>query len=360
MSAIARLLHDLIDTGGPVDLATFMGLAAGHPQHGYYATRDPFGASGDFTTSPEISQLFGELVGLWCAQCWLDLGRPARLHLAEFGPGRGTLMADLLRAADSVPGFAASLEIHLVETSPFLRRRQEAALAGRAVRWHEEIATLPGDAPLLAVANEFLDALPIRQFQLLPDGWHERLVGRDEQRRFVFVPSPRRAMTAPAPAEGLEPGAIIEVAPAREAFVAMLAARLADQSGAALLVDYAKPGPLGDTFQAVRGHRPADPLEHPGEADLTSRVELAPLAAAARREGASAWGPLAQGTFLERLGIRLRLARLSERASPAQAEALVSGVERLVAPDAMGELFQVLALAGGGLRPPGFAMEEGG
>ncbi|MDX6750786.1 SAM-dependent methyltransferase [Geminicoccaceae bacterium 1502E] len=362
MTAIGRLLHDLIDTGGPVDLACFMGLALGHPRHGYYATRDPLGQKGDFTTAPEISQLFGELIGLWCAQCWIDLKRPARLHLAEFGPGRGTLMADLLRAADTVPGLRAALQVHLVETSPALRRRQAALLGGSGAQWHDGLESLPGDAPLLAVANEFLDALPIRQFQRLPDGWHERLVGRDEQRRFLFVPSPRRAALDEAlgpQAAALKPGAIVELAPAREAFVAGLAERLAAQKGAALLIDYAKPGPLGDTLQAVRAHRPVDPLTDPGEVDLTSRVDFAALAAAARQAGVAAWGPLGQGAFLSRLGIGLRLERLLQAATPAQAQALQAGATRLVAPAAMGELFQVMALAAGHMLPPGFSAEEG-
>lgn len=361
MSEVARLLHDLLDTGGPVDLARFTGIAVGHPQHGYYATRDPLGRRGDFTTAPEISQLFGELIGLWCAQCWIDLGRPERVHLVELGPGRGTLMADLVRAAGSVPGFPEAFDVHLVETSPRLRQRQAAALRDLRVLWHEGLDSLPEDAPLLVIGNEFLDALPVRQLQLLPDGWHERLVGRDEQHRFVLVPSPRRVALQEVPGldpRACRPGAILEVAPAREALVAALAARLAAQGGAALLIDYGKDGPLGDTLQAVKDHRPVDPLAEPGEADITSRVDFAALATAARRNGAVAWGPLAQRELLGRLGIGLRLARLLERATPAQARALESGAERLTAPEAMGTLFRALALTATPAAPPGFASEE--
>jgi NADH dehydrogenase [ubiquinone] 1 alpha subcomplex assembly factor 7 len=362
LSRLAGPLRRLIEEEGPISLARYMALALAHPRHGYYATRDPLGAGGDFVTAPEVSQVFGELLGAALAHHWRELGAPARVHLAELGPGRGTLMADLLRVAAAVPGFSEAAVIHLVETSPVLRAVQAERLGGHEPTWHEDVRTLPADAPLLLVANEFLDALPIRQFERTAEGWRERLVALNATGGFVFALGPGISPLDPALRRAWPDatvGSVRELAPAREALASELAERLVAQGGLALLIDYGDVTTRGDTFQAVRGQRRADPLTDPGESDLSSHVDFGALAAAVYRRGATVWGPVAQGAFLARLGIGPRLSRLLARATPAQARELEAGVRRLVHPDEMGELFKVLALSGAAAPiPPGFAVEE--
>jgi SAM-dependent MidA family methyltransferase len=349
VNALLDELRQLIAVEGPIPLARYMGLCLGHPVHGYYTTRDPFGARGDFTTAPEISQMFGELVGLWAAEAWRLMGAPAQLRLVELGPGRGTLMADLLRAVRIVPGFAQALSVHLVETSPVLRARQQERLAGSVpvafpVSWHERFADVPA-GPAVVIANEFFDALPIAQFVRTDRGWHERLVGLDADGRLAFglAPEPR----AELPARG-GPGDVLEwPAPAAE-LVTEIARRLAAEGGAALIVDYGYAGPaFGDTLQAVKNHAFVDPLAEPGEADLTAHVDFARLADAAGSAGAAAHGPVPQGDFLRALGIAARAAALQARASPAQAADIAGALERLTGsgPDQMGTLFKALALS---------------
>lgn len=363
MTTLADRLRRLIEEHGPISVARFMALALAHPGQGYYARRDPLGRAGDFTTAPEISQLFGELIGLCLAQHWLDLGRPPRVLLVELGPGRGTLMADALRAARIVPGFRDAAAVHLIETSPALRERQAAALPGVAARWHDELRGVPEDAPILLVANEFLDALPIRQFVRHAGRWRERLVTVDEEGRFRFVLAPRAtpmpAIADPA-TDALPDGTLLELGPAREAVAEAIAQRVVAQGGLALLIDYGRAEPLmlGDTFQAVRAHHKVDPLTMPGETDLSAHVDFASLARRARAAGAEAHGAVAQGLLLQRLGIGLRLHRLLQRADEAQRELLLGGAARLTQPDQMGELFQALAFtAPGAPIPPGFADE---
>jgi NADH dehydrogenase [ubiquinone] 1 alpha subcomplex assembly factor 7 len=357
-------LRRLIFDHGPISVARYMALALAHPTHGYYRRRDPLGVAGDFVTAPEVSQLFGELVGLAIVQHWLDLGRPARVALVELGPGRGTLMADALRAARVVPEFPAAVTVHLVETSPVLRERQAAALPGLPVRWHDELAGVPTDRPLLLVANEFLDALPVRQFVRQAGRWHERMIGVDDQGALRFAAAPY-ATPFPQAVAGVseEPpeGTLLELGPARQALAEAIASRLAAQGGLALLIDYGSDAPVmtGDTFRAVRRHEAADPLEAPGETDLSAHVDFRAVAMRAVAAGAVAYGPLSQGEFLGRLGIAQRLRRLLERATADQRDALESGCSRLVAPDAMGGLFKVLALTtGGGPVPPGFTEQD--
>lgn len=365
MTALAGRLRRLIEEQGPIPVARYMALALAHPTQGYYARRDPFGRAGDFVTAPEISQLFGELVGLLLAQHWLDLDRPARAHLVELGPGRGTLMADALRAARAVPGFAAAVDVHLVETSPALRERQAAALAGAgAARWHDELRGVPTDAPLLLLANEFLDALPVRQFVRRGGRWHERLVAVDAQGRFGPTLAPRAApvaaLASPA-ADALPEGTVLELGPAREAVAEEIARRVVAQGGLALLIDYGSAPPLmlGDTFQGVRAHRKVDPLTAPGEVDLSAHVDFAALGRRALAAGAAAHGPLPQGLLLRRLGLELRLRQLAARATAEQRARLAGGAARLVEPDQMGELFKALALTPEGAPvPPGFLAGE--
>ena len=364
MSDFEDRLRRLILDHGPIPVARYMALALAHPTGGYYPRRDPLGAAGDFITAPEISQLFGELIGLALVQHWLDLGRPPRVALAELGPGRGTLMADALRAARVVPAFLAAASVHLVETSPVLRERQAAALRDLPVHWHDELAGLPTDRPLLLVANEFLDALPIRQFVRRSGRWYERLVAVARDGTFGFVLATRATPFPEAvgevPAE-LPDGTLVELAPAREALVEGLALRLSAQGGLALLIDYGADTALmtGDTFQAVLRHARADPLVAPGSADLSSHVAFRALGRRALAAGAAVYGPVSQATFLGRLGIELRLRALVERATPEQARGLTEGRARLMAADQMGELFRVMALAApGALVPPGFEAGE--
>jgi SAM-dependent MidA family methyltransferase len=364
VSALADGLRRLILEHGPISVARFMTLALAHPTEGYYPRRDPLGAGGDFVTAPEVSQLFGELVGLALAQHWLDLGGPARVHLVELGPGRGTLMADALRAARVLPDFLAAVSIHLVETSPTLRERQAATLPGLPVRWHDELAGVPGDAPILLVANEFLDALPVRQFVRRHGRWHERLVAVDEAGAFRFVLNTRSTpfpQIAAMGTDALPDDTLLELGPARDAFAAMIADRLVAQGGMALLIDYGSDVPLmlGDSFQAVRHHQKVDPLTEPGEVDLSAHVDFRAVGRRALEAGADVYGPLAQGAFLRRLGIELRLERLAERATPEQRQGLASGCARLIEPGQMGELFQAIAFTGPGAPvPPGFLPEE--
>jgi SAM-dependent MidA family methyltransferase len=318
----------------------------------YYAGRDPFGAAGDFTTAPEISQAFGECLGLWAAVTWQLMGSPARVVLAEFGPGRGTLMADALRAAEMVPAFRAALRVHLVETSLTLRAAQQRRLGMAVAAWHDDAATLP-EGPAILIANEFFDALPIRQFIRRDGAWLERHVAAG-----AFVDLPAEA-PPPLPVDAPE-GAIAEHAEAGIVVAAGLAARCRDQGGALLALDY---GPaawgLGDSLQAMTRHGRADPLAEPGSVDLTAHVPFAALAAAGRAAGAAAHGPLPMGLFLQRLGLSARAAILARTAMAAgrrdQAGLALSGAERLTAPEGMGRLFKALCLCHPALpTPPGF------
>ncbi len=345
-------LRALIRADGPLSVAQYMALALGHPTLGYYPTRDPLGRAGDFTTAPEISQMFGELIGLWAGQVWLDQGRPGALSLLELGPGRGTLMADALRALAVVPGFREAAHIHLVETSPSLRARQRDTLHDTAPQWHDtlEAALAAADGPILVIANEFFDALPIRQFVKAPDGWRERLVGLDATGALCFALAPG---PVPLPAAPSAPdGALWEVGAAGEAIAATLGAALSKRGGAALFIDYghAVSAP-GETLQAVKGHRPHGVLDDPGQADLTAHVDFAALARAARSAGAAVYGPLEQGAFLGALGIHTRAERLAA-ARPDQAKAVQTAHARLTGPEAMGRLFKVMALSPPSAPPP--------
>lgn len=344
MSALRVEIEGLIAVEGPLTVERYMALCLGHPVYGYYRTRDPLGARGDFTTAPEISQMFGELIGLWAAEVWRAMGEPSPVRLVELGPGRGTLMADALRAARVLPAFRSATAVHLVETSPTLRAHQEAALApaGAPVSWHGDLAEVP-DGPAIVVANEFFDALPIRQFVGTERGWCERLVGLSEGGlAFGLAPEPARDVPLP-----VSPGATLEWPAAGVAVMDRLAARLVAQGGAALVIDYghAKSG-FSDTLQAVRDHAYADPLADPGEADLTAHVDFALLASAGRSTRATVHGPVLQGDFLRALGIDARAAAIQQRATPVQGEAIDAAVARLTGSGEgqMGELFKVLGL----------------
>lgn len=358
-SGLEPVLAAEIRASGPIPVARYMDLALNHPSLGYYRRREPIGADGDFTTAPEIGQAFGEILGGWLAEAWAGVGRPAPVRLVELGPGRGALMADLLRIAAKVPGFLAALRVHLVEASGPLRARQRECLAGHEIAWHDELAEVP-PGPSLVIANEFLDALPVHQLVLAEDGWRERVVGLDDTGRLAFYlsdePSPlARELRA---AESTPPGTIAEVSPARAALARAIGGRIAAHGGIALLIDYGAwvEGPTGDSLQAVRRHGADHPLSAPGEADLSSHVDLRALAEAACAGGAAVYGPVPQGTFLRAFGIEVRTAMLLERAAPGQRRELRAALHRLTDPGAMGELFKVLVLSRpGDPHPPGFS-----
>ncbi len=344
MSALLDRLRELVALEGPITVEAYMALCLADPVHGYYATRDPLGREGDFTTAPEISQMFGELLGLWAAQVWTDMGAPAPLRLVELGPGRGTLMRDALRAMRVLPAMAAAVDVHLVEISPALRARQRETLRDVQVAWHERVESVP-PGPAILLANEFFDALPVRQLVRRDGAWHERLVGLDADGALAFglAPEASRAVETAAPE-----GAVLELPSAGIAAARALAERVVHEGGAALAIDYgpAVPG-FGDTLQAVRGHRFVDPLAEPGEADLTTHVNFAALARAAAGAGAAVHGPVPQGAFLRALGIEARAEILKRRATPAQAAEIDAALARLTATgrEGMGELFKVIALA---------------
>lgn len=367
MTALADILIRRIRNRGGLSLADYMTEALTHPRHGYYSTADPFGARGDFVTAPELSQMFGELIGLWCADTWQRLGKPRPLLLVELGPGRGSLMADALRALRLVPDLLAACELHLVEMSPVLRARQAEALAGATAAlpcWHDNLGEVP-EGVMILVANEFFDALPIRQFERTGEGWCERLVVVDPasdpaEPALAFAlsaPSPLYAKLLPAALRDAPPGAVVEVSLAGLSIAREIGRRVAAQPGAALIIDYGHERPrAGSTFQALRGHAAHDPLKDPGSADLTAHVDFTALAEAASDAGAGVHGPVPQGLFLERLGIAERAEALRRSATPRQAEAVASAQARLTEAAQMGELFKALALAAPGLEPlAGFA-----
>ena len=349
---------------GPMTVADYMSEALGNPRHGYYRSRDPLGVQGDFITAPEISQVFGELIGAWLAERWQSLGSPARAHLVELGPGRGTLMADALRATRNVAGFHQAIDLHLVEINPVLKEAQRAAIASYATpQWHAGFASIPDAAPLLLVANEFFDALPIRQLQRTERDWRERLVAlQDEALRFVLAPgpSPFAALLSPALAQAA-PGAIAELCLPGRALVRDIAERLSRHRGAALIVDYGYAVPrLGDSLQAIASHKKIDPLASPGEADLSAHVDFTAVAQSAQAGGAMSFGPVTQGDFLRGLGIERRCAALKQRADATQAAVLDGGVARLIEHAQMGTLFKALALTDKqSSAPAGFSAAEG-
>ena len=332
MSLAERLVRR-IRMDGPMTVAEWMALCLWDPEEGYYATRQPLGGAGDFVTAPEVSQMFGELVGLALAQAWLDRGG-GPVVLCELGPGRGTLMADAVRAASRAPGFAEAASVHLVEASRPLRAAQEAALGHLSPTWHETLEAVP-EGPLLLVANEFFDALPVRQFIRSEEGWRERVVGLADG-------APAFGLTPPVPMErDGDVGTLVETRPSAAPVVEEIARRVGAHGGAALIVDYGTWGEPGDTLQAVRRHGTAHPLETPGESDLTAHVDFEALAQAAAPL-AAALAP--QGVWLERLGLAQRAQAL---AAPLGGEALrqhVAAHRRLAHPEEMGALFKVLGL----------------
>jgi NADH dehydrogenase [ubiquinone] 1 alpha subcomplex assembly factor 7 len=346
MTPLTPIIRDRIAATGSISIADYMSLALGHPEHGYYTTRDPFGVRGDFITAPEISQIFGEMIGLWCAQLWAQMGG-GPISIVELGPGRGTLMADLLRATKSAVGFHESITIHMVETSPTLAHAQYMRLRDDhpRIEWVDSVAELP-PAKTLFIANEFFDALPIKQYVMTAEGMRERRVTWDAKTQaFDFVLAEPGLMLAKS-GTIIPAGTVMEHSPASRSVMRELAGHVKTHGGAGLIIDY---GYLGeahhDTLQALKNHLFHPVLTAPGEADITAHVDFLSLIAIARDAG-NAVAPLAtQGEFLTRMGAQLRLEMLLRQATPEQKSNLISGLERLVSPQAMGELFKVMGFA---------------
>ncbi len=364
MNPLEKLLAARIAAEGPVDVGTLMDMALGHPEHGYYRNRDPLGRGGDFTTAPEISQIFGELIGVWVADIWHQMGSPKKMVLMECGPGRGTLMVDALRATKRMAKFQDSLEIHLLETSPVLRELQKKNLHGHTLHFHEKFPEQKFGSPVIIIGNEFLDALPVRQLVRRGSGWVERAIIVAPDRGFAFteIPSYSHEHTGKYAWPEAREGEIVEVSPARDAFIKNVLQALGG-GGGALFIDYGhtKSAP-GDTLQAVRAHKYTDVLKNIGQADLTAHVDFDSISRLSQEAGAAVFGPITQSRFLLSLGLTERAETLMRTAqathSPAEQNALEeikSAVLRLSGPAGMGQLFKAICMTHDpSLRPAGF------
>jgi NADH dehydrogenase [ubiquinone] 1 alpha subcomplex assembly factor 7 len=358
MTTLTTIIRDRIAASGPISIADYMALALSHPEHGYYIKRDPLGTRGDFITAPEISQIFGEMIGLWCAQIWAQMGG-GPISLVELGPGRGTLMSDLLRATKSAVNFHESLTIHMVETSPTLAHAQYMCLRDQhpRIEWVDSIDEVPHGKTLL-IANEFFDALPIKQYVMTDEGMRERRVAwNDTLDTFEFVLGDAGLVLAKS-GNAIPAGTVMEHSPASRSIMRSLAARICEHGGAGLIIDY---GYLGeahhDTLQALKAHLFHPILSDPGEADITAHVDFTSLMDIARDAGNSVGPLINQGAFLTRMGAQLRLEMLLRQATPEQRTNLVSGLERLISPQAMGDLFKVMGFVSDvRLELPGFVV----
>ena len=343
MTALTKIIKTMIAEEGPMPLDRYMALCLGHPQHGYYMTRDPFGQSGDFTTAPEISQIFGELIGVWVAKLWEQLGAPRHFALVELGPGRGTLMADVLRVLTKIPACAKAASIHLVETSPVLRAAQLERMP--SATWHDSVASLPA-LPTIILANEFFDALPIRQFERKSGQSFERCVVATESGLDInLLPTPARI---PFSGEG-----VFEESSIRDAVATHLGNHISTVSGAALIIDYGhlRSAPC-DTLQAMKSHSYCNITDHAGEADITSHVDFESLGRGFGKGGAKVARPMTQGNFLQAMGLEARTRVLAAKASASKQQTIITASERLANPAQMGELFKVMAVTGGLNEPP--------
>lgn len=345
MTPLERLIRDVIATDGPMRLDRYMGLCLGHPQHGYYMTRDPLGERGDFITAPEVSQVFGELIGVWSVGAWAAMGEPAQVNLVELGPGRGTLMADMLRTIrKAAPGLAAAATPRLVETSPVLRAKQRHAV-GPGASWHTSLEEVPG-GPMILIANEFFDAIPIRQIEKCQGRWHERVIGLEGGHL-------ARGLAGPISGPEGRDGDVVELAPARDAIARHVGERLSGEPGAALIIDYGHLASApGDTLQAMRAHGFTALTEQPGDCDITSHVDFAALGAALQAGGARVHTPITQRAFLLAMGLETRIARLAAQADAGMGAILHRQMARLADENQMGNLFKVLAATSPGMASP--------
>ncbi len=357
MTALEKFLIQLIKAQGPISIATFMAEALGNEKYGYYMKQDPFGQQGDFTTAPEISQMFGEMIGLWLAGGWLNMGRPEKTHLIELGPGRGTLMQDIIRFMKIVPGLADLIKTdviqpHLVEMSPRLKEIQAGSLRDHDITalWHNRLhdaLSHAGGEPVLIIANEFFDALPVRQFQKTDTGWHERLINLDSSDALSLqlapVPSPEQII--PDVLLRADNSSIAEICPAGEHILAEITEYISQHGGAALIIDYGHDDHgTGDTLQAVKAHKYHNILSDPGDVDLTAHVNFRRLKEVALDNGCHVHGPTGQGPFLKRMGIETRSRKLLARATDRQKKDILSALHRLTHGSEMGELFRVMAI----------------
>ena len=335
MTALAGIIAKMIAEEGPMPLDRYMSLCLGHPVHGYYMKRDPFGAAGEFTTAPEVSQVFGELLGVWVAQAWSAIGSPSRFALVELGPGRGTLMADMLRVLSKVEACHKAAKVHFVEMSPVLREAQLEKVPDAT--WHDSVASLPA-MPTLLVANEFFDALPIRQFERRSGVVFERRVVADGKGLSIgLLPSAIR----------MSHDGVMEDSTIRNAIATHLGDHLKTVGGAGLIIDYGHlQSALGDTLQAMKSHGFCAITDHPGEADVTSHVDFEALGKGFIKGGAKVSGVMTQGAFLKAMGLTARTEVLSRKATGETKQNLIAASERLAHDDQMGQLFKVMAVAG--------------
>jgi len=337
MNDLETIIHAQIAQHGPMDVGQFMAMALSHPKHGYYVSRDPIGWSGDFITAPEVSQMFGEVLGAWAAHSWMQMGSPSEFVLLECGPGRGTLMADMLRASAGVDVFIDAARVHLVEVSPALKAKQAEVLDVYNPQWHDDLNTVPANLPIIVIANEFLDALPFRQLIYLDGDWHERMIGVDgDSLRFTTRPAPQVLW----PQFGKpRAGDIYEFSAPRLNFVEAVCARMKEREGAALFIDYGHGGSaFGNTLQAVKDHAFCGVLDHVGNADLTSHVDFEPLYDVVKAQDCIAQPLMEQGDFLTMLGIEARAAYLVNKGG----EDIDKDLHRLIAADQMGAMFKVM------------------
>ena len=349
-SPLQSEIKKLIKSSGPMPVWRYMELCLMHPEHGYYVSRDPLGREGDFTTAPEVSQMFGELLGLWAASVWRLMGSPSPFRLIELGPGRGTMMADALRALRVMPPLYQTVSVDLVEINPVLRDKQRQTLSGaRNIAWYDSIDEVP-EGPSIIFANEYFDVLPIHQVVKRETGWHERVVEIDAADRLVFgaadEPIPRFDVLLPPLLRASPVGAVFEWRP--DAEIMKIATRVRDQDGAALIIDYGHlRSDAGDTFQAIARHSFTDPLKAPGQADVTAHVDFQALTRAAEDLGARVHGPVTQGDFLKRLGIDTRANTLKANASPEVSEDISGALKRLTGSGrgGMGSMFKVLGIS---------------
>lgn len=341
MTPLGKILAEIIAAEGPMPLDRYMSLCLGHPIHGYYMNRDPFGERGDFITAPEISQIFGELIGVWCAAAWDAMGKPGNFNLVELGPGRGTLMTDILRAAKVMPGFREAARIHLVEMSPVLRKLQKDKLGTEAI-WHNSLFAVP-DGPMFLVANEFFDAIPIRQFEKREGNWFERCVGAEG---LGYMPATLDNV------QGSD-GDVIEFAPQRLEISVEIGRRLAANHGTVLIIDYGHlQSGSGDTLQAMRAHKYVELTDRPGESDITSHVDFEAIGKALVKGGGVVHSAITQRAFLLAMGLEQRVAILSSKADQKTQEVLARSVARLVGEQEMGHLFKVMVGTSPGLATP--------